>query len=278
MGKTKIKTIGEEELKEKKLDVRSEKIDIDKEIRNLKLGNSQTSNFQHHTPASNIQHPTSKKQRSKKYQKQAAKVDPQQRYPLLEAVKLAQEVSYSKFPGTLEAHINTNTKNLRGLVSLPHFAGRKLTILAFPSSLRSSGQVGSDLGDDIILGNDETIKDIEAGKITFDVLVTTPEWMPKLAKAAKILGPKGLMPNPKNGTITENLTKVVAELQTGKVEYKTEKDGQVVHLPVGRVDQPAEEIAANIKALYNTLGRSKIQKITLAPIMGPGVKVELGSI
>lgn len=210
------------------------------------------------------------KQRGKKYQEARGKVEVSKRYPVAEAVKLTQEVSYSKFPGTIEAHINTATKNIRGLVSLPFLAGKKLTILAF-------GQDADKSGADIV-GTEETIKDIEAGKINFDVVVTTPAWMPKLAKAAKILGPRGLMPNPKSGTITEKLAKAVSDLQAGKVEYKTEKDGQVIHLPVGKVNQNPEEVAANIKTLVGTIGKTKIKKVTLSPTMGPGVRIDLGSI
>src|SRR5581483_1843398 len=98
------------------------------------------------------------------------------------------------------------------------------------------------------------------------------EWMPKLARAARILGPRGMMPNPKNGTISDDLKKTVAELQGGKVEYKTESNGQVIHLGIGKVSQPVDKISSNVKMLYATIGKSKIKKITLSPTMGPGVK------
>lgn len=208
--------------------------------------------------------------RGKKYQEAVAKINRSQKYHLNEAIKLAQEVSYSKFTGTIEAHINTSAKSLRGLVTLPYMAGKKLTILAFGKDADKSG---SDT-----VGSDETISEIEKGKIHFDVVITTPEWMPKLARVAKILGPRGLMPNPKNGTITDNLTKAVSELQAGKTEYKTEGQAPVIHLAVGKAGQPEPEISANIKALYNTVGKSRIKKITLSPTMGPGIKVDLGSI
>lgn len=210
------------------------------------------------------------KYRSKKHKEAAAQVEPAQKYPLKEAVELAQKASYSKFKGTIEAHLNTSAKNLRGLVTLPHMAGKQLTVLAF-------GKGAEEAGADVV-GTEETIAEIEKGKISFDVLVTTPEWMPKLARIARVLGPKGLMPNPKSGTITDNLAKTVAELKAGKTEYRTEPNGQVVHLPIGKVDQPTEEIAANIKVLYNIIGKSRIKKITLSPTMGPGVKVDLGTI
>lgn len=224
------------------------------------------------------------KKHGKKYQEVTENIEKNKNYPLVEAVTLAQKASYSKFQGTLEAHINTSTKNLRGLINLPHLAGKKLTILAFGNGAK---EAGAD-----IVGTEEIIADIEKGPSTtlrvnsekevklsdVDVIVVTPAWMPKLAKAAKVLGPRGLMPNPKSGTITDNLGKAISELRTGKTEYKTENQAPVIHLGVGETDQPAEEIAANIKTLFNTLGKSKIRKITLSATMGPGVKVDLSSI
>ncbi|MDO8638168.1 MAG: 50S ribosomal protein L1 [Candidatus Daviesbacteria bacterium] len=276
MGKTKIKNVGEDQVSvlSSQLSDKSPSVVSPSETDEQKTGKPESENRKQKTD-------NKAKIRGHKYQEAKTKVDQTLKYSLLEAVKLAQETSYSKFPGTIEAHFNTNVKNIRGLISLPHFTGKKLTILAFPST--SSGQVASDLGDDVIIGNDETISQIEAGPsagsgLKFDVLVTTPAWMPKLAKCAKILGPRSLMPNPKNGTITENLSKTVAELQGGKMEYKTEKDGKVIHLAVGKVNQAPEEISANIKTLFNTIGKSKISKITLSPTMGVGVKVDLSSI
>ncbi len=208
--------------------------------------------------------------RSKKYLEKAELVEKTKRYPVMEAVKLAKEASFSKFDGTIETHINTSQKGLRGLVTLPFSQGKKLRILAFGKDADKSGAD--------IIGTDEVIEEINKGKINFDILVTTPEWMPKLAKVARILGPRSLMPNPRAGTITENLAKTVAELQGGKSEYKTEANGQVIHLAIGKVTQNEEEIVANIKALFNTIGKSRIKQITLAPTMGPGVKVDLGSL
>lgn len=305
MGKTKIKTIEEVEEKKKtktakfehnkvvgavEPEVKLETMEdsIAKQAHSERTGDASgtlVSNEQAIKPAKKSKKPgKQKKMRSKKYQEVLEKVDRAQKYSLIEAIKLAQSTSYSKFPGTLEAHFNTNVKNIRGLVTLPHFAGKKLVILAFGKDADKSG---ADL-----IGTEEAIVDIEKGpstslrvntenKVTLldiDIIVTSPEWMPKLARVAKILGPRGLMPNPKNGTITENLTKTITELQAGKIEYKTESNGEVIHLPVGKVSQDPEEIAANIRALYQVIGKSKVSKITLASTMGIGVKVNLTSI
>ncbi|MFA5933581.1 MAG: 50S ribosomal protein L1 [Microgenomates group bacterium] len=211
-----------------------------------------------------------KKVRSKKYQEVLEKADKNSKLPALEAVKRAQENSITKFEGTIEAHINTSAKNLRGLINMPFAQGKKLRILAFGDNADKSGAD--------IIGSEEIIAGIDKGKIDFDVVVTTPEWMPKLAKLARILGPRSLMPNPKNGTITENLEKAVADLQGGKTEYKTEKDGTVIHLSVGKTSQAPEEIVANLKVIYNTVGRSKVKKISLSPTMGPSARVDLQSL
>lgn len=214
---------------------------------------------------------TKEKPRGRKYQESLKLIDKDKTYPLSNAVELTQKTSYTKFPGTVEVHINTNVKNIRGFAALPFSAGKKFKILVFgPAEIKDEG---------VIMGDDSTVSEIEKGtKLDVDLIVATPEWMPKLTKIAKILGPKGLMPSPKNGTVTENLAKTISELQSGKVEYKTEKDGQVIHLAIGKVSQPSDEIQSNIKTLYSTIGKTRIKKITLSPTMGPGVKVDLSSI
>ncbi len=211
-----------------------------------------------------------RKQRSQKYQQKAEAIDKTKLYPVDEAIEAVKKASYSKFDGTVEIHINTAVKELRGLVTLPHSAGKKLRVLAFGKDAPESG---ADL-----VGDDQQLAQIEKGKVDFDVLVTTPEWMPKIARLAKILGPKGLMPSPKNGTVADNLKKTVSELQGGKTEYKTEKDHKVIHLVVGKVSQEADQIIANVRVLYNVLGKSKVQRITLAPSMGPGIRVNPASL
>lgn len=210
------------------------------------------------------------KPRSKKYKEASKDLDKTQNYALAEAIELVKKGSYSKFTGTLEAHINTVNSNIRGLVSLPFVSGKKLTILAF-------GKEANESGADII-GTEEVIENINKGKLGFDLVITSPEWMPKLAKVARILGPRGLMPNPKNGTITDDLKKAVAGFQGGKTEYKTEPKGFVIHLSMGKLDQPIEELSANIKTLIQTLGKTRVKKVTLSPTIGPGVKLDLSSL
>ena len=216
------------------------------------------------------QKPGKSKPRSKKYQELTKDLDRSKTYPLTEAVDLAKKLSYSKFNGTLEAHINTAASGIRGLVSLPFASGKKLTILAFGKGAEESGAD--------IFGTDELIEEINGGKVNFDLVVTTPDWMPKLAKAAKVLGPRGLMPNPKNSTITSDLKKTVESFQSGKTEYKTEPKANVIHLGLGKIEQPTEELSANIKTLLQTIGKTRVKKVTLSPTMGPSVKVDLASV
>lgn len=210
------------------------------------------------------------KYRSKKYQEAKEKVERNKLYPINEATTLVKEVAYSKFPGSLEIHINTSVKNVRGLVALPYASGKKLKIAAFGKGAEESG---ADL-----IGDDALFSEIERGKLNFDVLITTPDWMPKFARAAKVLGPRGLMPNPKNGTISTDLKKVVAELQGGKVEYKSEAKANVIHLGIGSISQPSEELSQNIKVLLSTIGKTRVKKATISPTMGPGIKLDLSSI
>lgn len=210
------------------------------------------------------------KPRSKKYQEISKDLDKSKYYPLAEAVELLKKLSYTKFDATIEAHINTVQTGLRGFISMPFAAGKKIRILAFGKDAQSSG---ADL-----VGSDEAIEDINKGKINFDLLITTPEWMPKLAKVARILGPRSLMPNPKSGTITEDLKKAVESFQAGKTEYKTEAKAPIIHMSLGKLNQPSEELSANIKTFVTNLGKTKIKKVTLSPTMGPAVKLDLASV
>lgn len=209
------------------------------------------------------------KPRSKKYQQVSKDLDRSKSYLLSEAIDLVKTLNYAKFNSTLEAHINTTTRGVRGLVSLPFASGKKLTILAFGQEKELEGA---------ILGNDETIEQISKGKINFDLIVTTPQWMPKLACVAKVLGPKGLMPNPKNGTITDDLKKAVESFQGGKTEFKTEPKAEIIHLGLGKLDQPSEQLSANVKTLLQTIGKTRVKKVSLAPTMGPSVRVDLSSL
>lgn len=198
--------------------------------------------------------------RGKNYVTKSSLVDKTKFYPLSEAISLVKQTSFTKFDGTVELHINLNTaslgdkKDFRGSVNLPHGTGKQVRVA---------------IADDAILA------DIAEGKINFDVLVAHPSMMPKLAKVARILGPKGLMPNPKTGTVTPDPEKRAKELMTGSVNFKTEPDQPILHLTVGKVSFDDKKLVENVNAILAAVGKSKIVKATLSATMSPGVKIAI---
>ena len=192
--------------------------------------------------------------RGKKYQKVRKLVDPNKKYSLTEAVKLVKESSISKFDGKVEAHVNVLDIGNLGEIVFPHLEA---------SSKR------------IVVLNDTILAEIKDGKINFDILIATPVTMPKLLPLAKILGPKGLMPNPKSGTLTDKPEDAVKKLSVAKTMIKTEKKAPVVHIVVGKVSQPVTELEANVTELIKVIKATKIKKLALCATMGPSVKVEI---
>jgi len=194
------------------------------------------------------------KVRGKKYREAKAKIDINKYYPLKDAIKLVKEASISKFIGKIEAHINTFDIGNVGDIVFPHLetASKKIVVL-----------------------NDTILAEIKEGKINFDILIATPSTMPKLLPFAKILGPKGLMPNPKNGTLTDKPEDSVKKLSVAKTQIKTEKKAPVIHIIVGLTSQPVEEIAANISELIKVVKPNKIKKLAICATMSPSVKVEV---
>lgn len=192
------------------------------------------------------------KVRSKKYQAAKSKVDVNKYYSLKEAVELVKTTSISKFEGKVEAHITAFDVGNVGEIAFPHMetASKKIVIL-----------------------NDTVLAEIKDGKVNFDILVATPATMPKLLPFARVLGPKGLMPNPKNGTLTDKPEEAVKKLSVAKTMVKTEKKSPVIHIVVGKVSQPAEELMANIKELIEVVKPTKIKKLAVCATMGPCVKI-----
>lgn len=189
----------------------------------------------------------------KKYIEKAKKIEKGTIYKLSEAIVLVKELSTTKFDASLDAHINVLDENARGIIHLPHGTGKKINVA---------------------IASEDLIEEITKGKINFDVLVTHPSFMPKLAKVAKILGPKGLMPSPKSGTISENPEEAKKELESGKLEYRADKD-KVVHQSVGRISWEAKKLEENLQTLIRALVSAKIKSAYLAPTMGPSVKLEV---
>jgi len=194
------------------------------------------------------------KVRGKKYQEAKKMVDPGKSYSLTEALKLAKKSSYSKFGGSIEVHFNVTKKGLNGEVVLPYLKGKEKKVAIF---------------------SEEVLGQIKDGKIDFEVLLATPADMPKLVPFAKILGPKGLMPNPKNGTIVNEPKKAAESFSQPKFSYKTEADFPLIHSIIGKFAQKDEELIANFKALVVAIGQNNIQKVTIKSTMGPGIKVNI---
>lgn len=191
------------------------------------------------------------KKRSKKYLAAKKKIDPHKTYSPSEAAKLAKEVSLSRFNGSLELHLVVKETGLSGEITFPHPTGKTQKIA---------------------IADDQLIEKIQKNKIDFDLLVASPEMMKKLAPLAKILGPRGLMPNPKKGTISEKPEKLVKKL-TGKTQYRTEKKAPLIHLTIGKVDSPEKQIVENIQIALQTIGPTNIKKAILTPTIGPAIKV-----
>jgi large subunit ribosomal protein L1 len=194
------------------------------------------------------------KHRSKKYLAAKKKVDVNKYYPLSEAIKLVKETSLSKFEGKIEAHLTIFDIGNIGEITFPHMeaADKKVVIL-----------------------NDTILAEIKDGKINFDILIATPATMPKLLPLAKTLGPKGLMPNPKNGTLTDKPEESLKKLSVAKTILKTEKKAPILHTVIGKISQPDKEIIANLEELIKVVKANKIKKLALCATIGPCVKVKV---
>ncbi len=193
------------------------------------------------------------RERSKNYQ-EAKKLVKNELYPLSDALDLLKKISLTKFDGSVEVHINTTEKGVRGQVNLPHGTGRQIRVA---------------VADDALLDK------VNSGKIDFDVLVSSPAMMPKLAKMAKILGPRGLMPNPKAGTISDKPEELAKKLSTGQTQYKTETEAPIIHMVIGKISFPNKDLEENLSALTTAIGPLKIKNIFIKSTMSPSIKVKI---
>ena len=206
-----------------------------------------------------------KQAHSTKYLTVATKVEKNKVYKLTEALTILPELKVAQFDETVELHINTTEKGISGAVTLPHGTGKtiRVEIINAAADLQHA---------------EEVIKKIEAGQIDFDVLIATPDSMPKLAKVARVLGPKGIMPNPKNGTVTPKPEEAAKKFEGGQMNFKTEAKFPLLHLSVGKVSFGDKKLAENIKAAIAAVGVKKIKNVTLKSTMSPAVKLDLASL
>jgi len=222
--------------------------------------------------------------RGKGYKKVAELVDKTKVYTLAEALELAVKTNPAKFDASVEVHVRLGVdprqadQNIRATVSLPHGTGKTIRVAVFApeTDAAAAKKAGAD-----IAGDEDFLKQLEKGDINFDVLIATPAYMPKLGKYARLLGPKGLMPNPKSGTVAVDVVKAVTEAKAGKVEYRVDKQA-TIHLSVGKVSFGAAKLLENAQVFFASLQSHKpsslkgvfIKSTAIATTMGPGIKIE----
>lgn len=222
---------------------------------------------------------------SKKYQEASKLVEENKLYDLAEAIELVRKTSVTKFDATVEVAIKLGVdpkyadQQVRGAVVLPHGTGKSKTVLVFAKGdkVKEAEAAGADF-----VGSEELVAKIQAGWSDFDVAVATPDMMGLVGRLGKVLGPKGLMPNPKVGTVTLDVTRAINEIKAGKIEYRTDKAGNI-HAPVGKVSFDESKLLENVQTLIETLIKVKpsgakgqyIKSVTLSTTMGPGVSVDV---
>ncbi|HLG90613.1 MAG TPA: 50S ribosomal protein L1 [Candidatus Saccharimonadales bacterium] len=230
--------------------------------------------------------PRSRAERAGKQYREAIKqIDKSKVYNLAEAVDLAAKTSTSKFDATLEMHINLVVdpkqadQNVRDTVVMPHGTGKAVRIAVFAEGddVDKAKKVGAD-----IAGNEEILAALDKEKVDFDILISTPILMPKLGKYARLLGPKGLMPNPKSGTVTTDIGKAVKEARAGRVEYRVDQSG-IIHLGIGKVSFGPQKLLENAQTIATSVRSAKpasvkgtyVKSAYIATTMGPSIKTEI---
>ena len=227
--------------------------------------------------------------RGKKYAEAAKVIDRAAQYDTKEAISIAKKVAVAKFDETIEAHIRTGCdgrhaeQQIRGAVVLPHGTGKTVKVLVFAKGdkIDEAQAAGADH-----VGGEELIPKIQNdGWLDFDVVVATPDMMGVVGRLGRVLGPKGLMPNPKAGTVTMDVTKAVNDIKAGKIEYRLDKTN-IIHVPIGKASFTEEQLADNFQTLMDAIIKAKpaalkgqyLKSVTLAPTMGPGVKINTAKL
>ena len=224
----------------------------------------------------------------KSYRAALEKVDRSQRYLLEEGLRLAKETARAKFDETVEMAVRLGVdprqadQNVRGTVTLPHGMGKTVRVLAFAKGEKE--KEAQEAGADFV-GGDDLIKKITDGWFDFDKAVATPDMMGAVGRIGKILGPRGLMPNPRTGTVTPDIGRAVKEIKAGKLEFRVDKAG-IVHVPVGKASFNSEQLIDNARAVLTSILRAKpasakgnyLRGVTISTTMGPGVKIDLSQV
>lgn len=203
--------------------------------------------------------------RSEKYKNAQSQIDKAKLYTLKEALTILPKIKLSSFDETVELHVNTIETGVSGSLTLPHGTGKTVRIAIANQTTDPAGV-------------DELVKTIESGKITFDVLIATPDAMPKLARVAKFLGPRGLMPNPKAGTVTPKPEDVAKKFESGQINFKTEAKFPIIHVAVGKLSFGDDKLTENIKAVLAGIQTKRVKNVTLKSTMSPGIKLNTASL
>ena len=273
MGKIKIRVLGDETLENEQKQSSKQKNKDKKLVKGIKGGERVISVGPSEEEIAKIQLPeedtkekkevkktkkTFKKEKksphSKSYQKAMETLDRNKKYSLTDALSMLEKLKRSKFDETVELHVNTTELGVSGNITLPHGTGKQVRVA---------------------IADDDLLTKVALGKIDFDILLAKPEMMPKLARVAKILGPKGLMPNPKNATLVKDPEKALENFKKGQVNFRTEMKAPIIHLIVGKMSFGVKKLSENIQALIETIKKDKIRNITLKSTMSPGIKLEI---
>ena len=223
----------------------------------------------------------------RKYREAAALIEAERRYPLTEAAELLPKLSTVKFDATVEAHLRLGVdprhadQLVRGTVVLPHGTGRSSRVIVFAQGEKAQEALRGGADE---VGGEDLVKRIDEGWFEFDVAIATPDMMGMVGRLGKKLGPRGLMPNPKSGTVTFDIERAVSEIKSGRIEFKVDRAG-IVHAPVGKSSFTPDQLRANVATLVDAIQRAKpsgakgtyMRSLTLAPTMGPGVRIDIPS-
>ncbi|MEO6058990.1 MAG: 50S ribosomal protein L1 [Candidatus Limnocylindria bacterium] len=223
----------------------------------------------------------------RKYLEAAKLIEAERRYTVEEACELLPRVSTVKFDATVEAHLRLGIdprhadQLVRGTVVLPHGTGRTTRVIVFAQGEKAQEALRAGADE---VGGEDLVKKIDAGWFEFDVAIATPDMMGMVGRLGKKLGPRGLMPNPKSGTVTFDIERAAGEIKSGRIEFKVDRAG-IVHAPVGKISFSREQLGANVIALVDAVQRAKpsgakgtyMRTLTLAPSMGPGVRIDIPS-
>lgn len=275
MGKIRVKAVGDEELELKQAEeAKARKV--------LRQAQNKTEKHEEASPEEAVETapldeaPVEKKTKKEKFQKakgprhsksytaKSELIDKNKHYSLDEAIKLLPEIKRAKFDETVEIHLTTTETGISGSVSLPHGTGKQMRIAL------AHGADQAEI--------DALLKKIEGGTIDFDILIATPDAMPKLARAAKVLGPRGLMPNPKNGTVTPTPEEVAKKYEGGQINFKTEAKFPLLHVAIGKVSFGDTKIKDNAKTVLSAIDKKKIKNATLKSTMSPAIRLDLATL